>query len=174
MVHVFGSPCLGERGQKWDESEGTPRAVGVVSHRVVFFLFPFFLSFFFIFLFLFLFLVLGFWFSVSVSPSPSPSCPHPLSRSLSSSLSSSLSLSLLLRNVWAKTTWSDKRWMHTWQGYVENMLREFEHVLTLRVRMPIDGDVLCNKRNFIYKISHYNKAQAHACMTARNRGVMTK
>jgi len=43
------------------------------------------------------------------------------------------------------------------QGYVENMLREFEHVLTLRVRMPIDGDVLCNKRNFIYKIAHYNK-----------------
>eukprot|EP00913_Durusdinium_trenchii_P007497 g7046.t1 len=43
------------------------------------------------------------------------------------------------------------------KGYVENMLREFEHVLTLRVRMPIDGDVLCNKRNFIYKISHYNK-----------------
>eukprot|EP00438_Fugacium_kawagutii_P005356 Skav210330 [mRNA] locus=scaffold475:366476:384682:- [translate_table: standard] len=42
-------------------------------------------------------------------------------------------------------------------GYVENMLREFEHVLTLRVRMPIDGDVLCNKRNFIYKIAHYNK-----------------
>ena len=44
------------------------------------------------------------------------------------------------------------------QGYVENMLREFDHVLTLRVRMPIDGDVLCNKRNFIYKIAHYNKA----------------
>lgn len=37
------------------------------------------------------------------------------------------------------------------------MLREFDHVLTLRVRMPIDGDVLCNKRNFIYKIAHYNK-----------------
>ena len=45
------------------------------------------------------------------------------------------------------------------QGYVENMLREFDHVLTLRVRMPIDGDVLCNKRNFIYKIAHYNKAR---------------
>eukprot|EP00931_Biecheleriopsis_adriatica_P103688 TRINITY_DN78492_c0_g1_i1.p1 TRINITY_DN78492_c0_g1~~TRINITY_DN78492_c0_g1_i1.p1 ORF type:complete len:679 (+),score=157.97 TRINITY_DN78492_c0_g1_i1:53-2089(+) len=43
------------------------------------------------------------------------------------------------------------------KGYVENMLREFDHVLTLRVRMPIDGDVLCNKRNFIYKISHYEK-----------------
>lgn len=44
------------------------------------------------------------------------------------------------------------------QGYVENMLREFTNVLTLRVRMPIDGDILCNKRNFIYKIAHYNKA----------------
>jgi dTDP-4-dehydrorhamnose reductase len=43
------------------------------------------------------------------------------------------------------------------KGYVENMLREFDQVLTLRVRMPIDGDVLYNKRNFIYKISHYNK-----------------
>lgn len=43
------------------------------------------------------------------------------------------------------------------KGYVENMLREFDHVLTLRVRMPIDGDVLYNKRNFIYKIAHYNK-----------------
>lgn len=43
------------------------------------------------------------------------------------------------------------------KGYVENMLREFDHVLTLRVRMPIDGDILTNKRNFIYKIAHYNK-----------------
>jgi len=43
------------------------------------------------------------------------------------------------------------------KGYVENMLREYDQVLTLRVRMPIDGDVLNNKRNFIYKISHYNK-----------------
>ena len=49
---------------------------------------------------------------------------------------------------------------------MENMLREFEHVLTLRVRMPIDGDVLCNKRNFIYKIAHYNKV---ACESANFR-----
>merc|ERR1719310_1587550 len=43
------------------------------------------------------------------------------------------------------------------KGYVENMLRAYDNVLTLRVRMPIDSDVINNKRNFIYKIAHYNK-----------------
>lgn len=43
------------------------------------------------------------------------------------------------------------------KGYVENMLRAYDNVLTLRVRMPIDADVLGNKRNFIYKIAHYDK-----------------
>jgi len=43
------------------------------------------------------------------------------------------------------------------KGYVENMLRAYDNVLTLRVRMPIDHDVEGNKRNFIYKIAHYAK-----------------
>lgn len=43
------------------------------------------------------------------------------------------------------------------KGYVEDMLRAFDNVCTLRVRMPIDDDVINNKRNFIYKISNYNK-----------------
>jgi dTDP-4-dehydrorhamnose reductase len=43
------------------------------------------------------------------------------------------------------------------KGYVENMLRSYDNVLTLRVRMPIDADIVNNKRNFIYKIAHYNK-----------------
>mmetsp|Transcript_38583 Transcript_38583/g.62245 ORF Transcript_38583/g.62245 Transcript_38583/m.62245 type:complete len:695 (-) Transcript_38583:392-2476(-) len=43
------------------------------------------------------------------------------------------------------------------KGYVENMLREYDNVLTLRVRMPIDNNVVTNKRNFIYKISHYER-----------------
>lgn len=43
------------------------------------------------------------------------------------------------------------------KGYVENMLRSYDNVLTLRVRMPIDADVCGNKRNFIYKIAHYDK-----------------
>jgi len=43
------------------------------------------------------------------------------------------------------------------KGYVENMLRAYDNVLTLRVRMPIDADVCGNKRNFIYKIAHYDR-----------------
>jgi UDP-glucose 4,6-dehydratase len=43
------------------------------------------------------------------------------------------------------------------KGYVENMLRSYDNVLTLRVRMPIDSDLVNNKRNFIYKIAHYEK-----------------
>merc|ERR1719310_944531 len=43
------------------------------------------------------------------------------------------------------------------KGYVEDMLRAYDNVLTLRVRMPIDSDVITNKRNFVYKIAHYDK-----------------
>merc|ERR1719215_1672737 len=43
------------------------------------------------------------------------------------------------------------------KGYVENMLRAYDNVLTLRVRMPIDADVVGNKRNFIYKIANYDR-----------------
>jgi dTDP-4-dehydrorhamnose reductase len=43
------------------------------------------------------------------------------------------------------------------KGYVENMLRSYDNVLTLRVRMPIDADIINNKRNFIYKIANYEK-----------------
>jgi len=43
------------------------------------------------------------------------------------------------------------------KGYVENMLRAFDNVCTLRVRMPIDADVTGNKRNFIYKIANYDR-----------------
>lgn len=43
------------------------------------------------------------------------------------------------------------------KGYVEDTLRAYNNVLTLRVRMPIDENPLTNQRNFIYKIAHYNK-----------------
>lgn len=39
---------------------------------------------------------------------------------------------------------------------VEELLREYDNVCTLRVRMPISSD-LTNPRNFITKISRYNK-----------------
>lgn len=39
---------------------------------------------------------------------------------------------------------------------VEELLREHENVCTLRVRMPISSD-LSNPRNFITKITRYNK-----------------
>lgn len=39
---------------------------------------------------------------------------------------------------------------------VEELLKEYENVCTLRVRMPISSD-LGNPRNFITKISRYNK-----------------
>ncbi|XP_077223199.1 trifunctional UDP-glucose 4,6-dehydratase/UDP-4-keto-6-deoxy-D-glucose 3,5-epimerase/UDP-4-keto-L-rhamnose-reductase RHM1-like [Tasmannia lanceolata] len=42
------------------------------------------------------------------------------------------------------------------KAMVEELLREFENVCTLRVRMPISSD-LKNPRNFITKISRYNK-----------------
>ena len=39
---------------------------------------------------------------------------------------------------------------------VEDLLKEFDNVCTLRVRMPISSD-LQNPRNFISKIVHYQK-----------------
>lgn len=39
---------------------------------------------------------------------------------------------------------------------VEELLREYDNVCTLRVRMPISSD-LSNPRNFITKITRYNK-----------------
>eukprot|EP00928_Gymnodinium_smaydae_P050031 TRINITY_DN33649_c0_g1_i1.p1 TRINITY_DN33649_c0_g1~~TRINITY_DN33649_c0_g1_i1.p1 ORF type:complete len:330 (-),score=71.12 TRINITY_DN33649_c0_g1_i1:219-1208(-) len=42
------------------------------------------------------------------------------------------------------------------KGYVEDMLRAYSNVCTLRVRMPIDSN-LDNPRNFVYKIANYNK-----------------
>ncbi|KAJ0971448.1 hypothetical protein J5N97_019407 [Dioscorea zingiberensis] len=42
------------------------------------------------------------------------------------------------------------------KAMVEELLKEFENVCTLRVRMPISSD-LTNPRNFITKISRYNK-----------------
>ncbi|KAH9619730.1 hypothetical protein KSS87_019611 [Heliosperma pusillum] len=42
------------------------------------------------------------------------------------------------------------------KAMVEELLKEFDNVCTLRVRMPISGD-LSNPRNFITKISRYNK-----------------
>ncbi|XP_074319233.1 trifunctional UDP-glucose 4,6-dehydratase/UDP-4-keto-6-deoxy-D-glucose 3,5-epimerase/UDP-4-keto-L-rhamnose-reductase RHM1 [Silene latifolia] len=42
------------------------------------------------------------------------------------------------------------------KAMVEELLKEFDNVCTLRVRMPISGD-LTNPRNFITKISRYNK-----------------
>ncbi|KAG9456046.1 hypothetical protein H6P81_000554 [Aristolochia fimbriata] len=42
------------------------------------------------------------------------------------------------------------------KAMVEELLREYDNVCTLRVRMPISSD-LSNPRNFITKISRYNK-----------------
>ncbi|XP_077236759.1 trifunctional UDP-glucose 4,6-dehydratase/UDP-4-keto-6-deoxy-D-glucose 3,5-epimerase/UDP-4-keto-L-rhamnose-reductase RHM3-like [Tasmannia lanceolata] len=42
------------------------------------------------------------------------------------------------------------------KAMVEELLREFDNLCTLRVRMPISSD-LSNPRNFITKISRYNK-----------------
>ncbi|KAL3631492.1 Rhm1p [Castilleja foliolosa] len=42
------------------------------------------------------------------------------------------------------------------KAMVEELLREYDNVCTLRVRMPISSD-LSNPRNFITKISKYNK-----------------
>lgn len=42
------------------------------------------------------------------------------------------------------------------QAIVENLLKEYENVLVLRVRMPIIPD-LCYPRNFITKIIKYDK-----------------
>uniref|UniRef100_A0A7N0SVV8 UDP-glucose 4,6-dehydratase n=1 Tax=Kalanchoe fedtschenkoi TaxID=63787 RepID=A0A7N0SVV8_KALFE len=42
------------------------------------------------------------------------------------------------------------------KAMVEELLKEFENVCSLRVRMPISSD-LSNPRNFITKISRYNK-----------------
>ncbi|KAJ4957905.1 hypothetical protein NE237_025016 [Protea cynaroides] len=42
------------------------------------------------------------------------------------------------------------------KAMVEELLKEYENVCTLRVRMPISSD-LSNPRNFITKISRYNK-----------------
>ncbi|KAJ9167604.1 hypothetical protein P3X46_019221 [Hevea brasiliensis] len=42
------------------------------------------------------------------------------------------------------------------KAMVEDLLKEYENVCTLRVRMPISSD-LSNPRNFITKISRYNK-----------------
>ncbi|CAN4076487.1 unnamed protein product [Withania somnifera] len=42
------------------------------------------------------------------------------------------------------------------KAMVEELLREYENVCTLRVRMPISSD-LSNPRNFITKITHYDK-----------------
>lgn len=42
------------------------------------------------------------------------------------------------------------------KGMVEELLEAYPHVLNLRVRMPITED-LESKRNFIYKIAHYEK-----------------
>ncbi|KAG0517496.1 hypothetical protein BDA96_09G094200 [Sorghum bicolor] len=42
------------------------------------------------------------------------------------------------------------------KAMVEELLREYENVCTLRVRMPISSD-LNNPRNFVTKISRYNK-----------------
>ena len=42
------------------------------------------------------------------------------------------------------------------KAMVEELLKEYDNVLQLRLRMPIDDD-LQNPRNFIYKIMHYKR-----------------
>lgn len=44
---------------------------------------------------------------------------------------------------------------HT-KAMVEELIQEYDNVLQLRLRMPIDDDLL-NTRNFIYKIANYDK-----------------
>ncbi len=51
-------------------------------------------------------------------------------------------------------TWNSDSTLYT--GQVEELLKEFDNVCTLRVRMPITSD-LQNPRNFITKISRYQK-----------------
>lgn len=46
---------------------------------------------------------------------------------------------------------------------VEEMLRDFDNVCVLRVRMPISSD-LSNPRNFITKIARYSKVRCHLCL----------
>ncbi|PWA70717.1 bifunctional polymyxin resistance protein, ArnA [Artemisia annua] len=48
-----------------------------------------------------------------------------------------------------------KRWLGK-RPVVEEMLREYNNICTLRLRMPISSD-LSNSRNFITKITRYNK-----------------
>ncbi len=47
-------------------------------------------------------------------------------------------------------------WLYLDARQVEELLKEFDNVCTLRVRMPITSD-LQNPRNFITKISRYQK-----------------
>lgn len=42
------------------------------------------------------------------------------------------------------------------KAMVEELLRDYDNICTLRIRMPISSD-LCNPRNFITKIARYNK-----------------
>jgi hypothetical protein len=51
-------------------------------------------------------------------------------------------------------TWNSDSTLYT--GQVEELLKEFDNVCILRVRMPITSD-LQNPRNFIMKISRYQK-----------------
>jgi hypothetical protein len=39
---------------------------------------------------------------------------------------------------------------------VESLLREYDNLLQLRLRMPVSRD-LANSRNFVFKIVHYEK-----------------
>jgi len=42
------------------------------------------------------------------------------------------------------------------KGYTDRLMKNFTNVLNVRIRMPISDD-LNNDRNFIYKITHYEK-----------------
>ncbi len=59
----------------------------------------------------------------------------------------------LVENCMSKKWKSD---FSLYTGQVEELLKEFDNVCTLRVRMPITSD-LQNPRNFITKISRYQK-----------------
>jgi len=42
------------------------------------------------------------------------------------------------------------------KGYTDKIMKQFDNVLNIRIRMPITGEKQ-NTRNFIYKITHYEK-----------------
>ena len=68
-----------------------------------------------------------------------------------------MSFVLNLKLVFSCVYGERNMWLFSlWKVQVEELLKEYENVCTLRVRMPISSD-LSNPRNFVTKISRYDK-----------------